>query len=329
MGWIHQLAYRRSSSATLAAFCSKDPKKRSGDWRGIQGNFGPPGEQIDLGGIQIFESLEDMVRCPDIDVIDICLPPHLHKQAALLAIQHGKDVFCEKPLALHPQDCREIMQAANAHQRIVLVAHVLPYMGAFAYATQIAASKEFGEPVGGHFKRIISEPTWIPDFYDSNKIGGPLVDLHVHDLHWIQLLFGKPQGVHAVGRMRGNVARFAHIVYDYGDRPVAVSSMSGVIDGPARPFTHGFELHLEGATLQHEFAAFSDGAETMPLKIIAADGRILRPDLPASDEVDAFVAEIDDMAASVRSRNPAPRLSGQLAAEAIETAILIQSQLSA
>ena len=76
MGWIHQLAYRRSTTATLAAFCSSDPKKRLGDWRGIRGNFGPPGEQISLDGIEVFESMEQMVRSPDIDVIDICLPPH-------------------------------------------------------------------------------------------------------------------------------------------------------------------------------------------------------------------------------------------------------------
>ncbi|MEQ1829834.1 MAG: Gfo/Idh/MocA family oxidoreductase [Pirellula sp.] len=328
MGWIHQLAYRRSKLASLSAFCSSDPKKRAGDWRGIQGNFGPPGEQIAVEGIEVFDSLEAMVRSPNIDVIDICLPPHLHTSAAMLAIEHGKDVFCEKPLALYPKDCQQIMSAAERKGRIVLAAHVLPYMGAFAYATELVKNKTYGAPIGGYFKRIISDPTWIPDFYSKDKIGGPLVDLHVHDLHWIQLLFGKPKGVHAVGRMHGEVAKFVHVVYDFGDANIAVSSSSGVIDGPGRPFTHGFELHLENATLQHEFAAFSDAAETMPLKIVTRDGQVIRPELPAADEVDAFVAEIDDMAASVASRKPASRLSGSLAAEAIELAIVIQDQLS-
>ncbi|MFY7876415.1 MAG: gfo/Idh/MocA family oxidoreductase, partial [Pirellula sp.] len=61
MGWIHQLAYRRCKSAKLVAFCSRDPKKRTGDWRGIQGNFGPPGEQIAMDEIEVFETLEQMV----------------------------------------------------------------------------------------------------------------------------------------------------------------------------------------------------------------------------------------------------------------------------
>ena len=269
-----------------------------------------------------------MVLSPNIDVIDVCLPPHMHTQATILALEHGKDVLCEKPLALNSADCFHIMETAQRLKRLVMVAHVLPYMGAFAFATELVAKKTYGNPIGGYFKRIISDPTWLPDFYSKDKVGGPLVDLHVHDLHWIQLLFGQPKGVHAVGRMQGEVAKFVHAVYDFGDAEIAVSSSSGVIDGPGRPFTHGFELHLENATLQHEFAAFSDGMETMPLKLITRDGQVIRPEMPAADDVDAFLAEIDDMAESVRTRTVAPRLDGMLAARAVELAITMQEQLA-
>ena len=78
MSWIHYLAYQRSEIAEMAAFSSRDPKKRSGDWRGIQGNFGPPGEQIDTSGMRVFDSLEGMLDDNSIDLIDICLPPSLH-----------------------------------------------------------------------------------------------------------------------------------------------------------------------------------------------------------------------------------------------------------
>ncbi|MCU0714569.1 MAG: Gfo/Idh/MocA family oxidoreductase [Pirellula sp.] len=328
MGWIHQLAYRRSDNARLAAFCSRDAKKRAGDWRGIQGNFGPPGDQILLDGIQTFETYDAMLRDANIDVVDICLPPHMHADAAVQAIEHGKDVFCEKPIALTAADSQRIMEAANANGRIVMVAHVLPYMGAFAFATEMVRKGTYGRPIGGYFKRVISDPTWIPDFYDPSRVGGPLVDLHVHDLHWIQLLFGKPKSVEAIGRMRGAVAEYVHVLYRFEDPNICVASSSGIVDAPARPFTHAFELHLENAALQHEFAAFSDTPETMPLKILTRDGQILRPDLPGGDEIDAFVAEIRDMAESVRTRQVAPRLSGQLAGEAVELALEIQSQLA-
>ena len=48
MGWIHWLAYQRLGGARVAAISERIPQRLAGDWRGIQGNFGPPGEQVDL-----------------------------------------------------------------------------------------------------------------------------------------------------------------------------------------------------------------------------------------------------------------------------------------
>lgn len=329
MGWIHSLAYRRSQVADLVAFATKDPKKRAGDWRGIQGNFGPPGEQISLQGLDVADSLEALVKLPSVDCIDICLPPHMHVEAAVVAMEHGKDVLIEKPVALTLEGCKQIQETSRKTGKLALVAHVLPYMGPFAYATELVRSGKFGAPIGGYFKRVISDPTWIPDFYQADKVGGPLVDLHVHDLHWIQLLFGKPKRTHAVGRMKGSVAKYVHVIYEFDSPDIAVSSSSGVIDGPGRPFTHAFELHLQDATVHFDFAAHSDHAETMPLKVITRDGQVLRPELPAADDIDAFQAEIDEMAHSVLSRTSAPRLSLEHAAGAVEMALDIQSQLVA
>jgi len=327
MGWIHYLAYRRSTKAQLVAFASKDANKRQGDWRGIRGNFGPPGDFIPVDQMRVYDSLEAMVRSPDIDVIDICLPPHMHASAAILAMEHGKDVFIEKPLALTLEECRTVQSKADSLGRIALVAHVLPYMGPFAYATEVVQSGRYGRPIGGYFKRVISDPTWLPDFYEPNKVGGPLVDLHVHDLHWIQLLFGNPKSFQAVGRNRGAVTKYAHVLYHFDDPSIAVASSSGVIDGPGRPFTHAFELHLERATLHFDFAAFSDSAETMPLKIVPTDGPVHRPELPPADDIESFRAEIDDMADSVVSRQSAPRLDVRHAAGAVDLALQIQQQL--
>jgi predicted dehydrogenase len=279
--------------------------------------------------LDVAETLEALVKLPQVDVIDICLPPHLHVDAACYAMEHGKDVFIEKPVALTLEGCHRIQETSRKTGQLALVAHVLPYMGPFAYATELVRSGKYGPAIGGYFKRVISDPTWIPDFYQADKVGGPLVDLHVHDLHWIQLLFGKPKSTHAVGRLHGSVAKYVHVLYEFESPDIAVSSSSGVIDGPGRPFTHAFELHLRDATVHFEFAAHSDAAESMPLKVITRDGQVLRPELPAADDIDAFEAEIGEMAQSVLSRQSAPRLSLDHAAGAVELALDIQAQLIA
>ena len=67
MGWIHYLAYQRSSHAMLDAFCSRNPAKRAGDWTSIKGNFGPPGEMIPLHGLKVYADLDEILNDPDID----------------------------------------------------------------------------------------------------------------------------------------------------------------------------------------------------------------------------------------------------------------------
>jgi predicted dehydrogenase len=116
-------------------------------------------------------------------------------------------------------------------------------------------------------------------------------------------------------------------LFEFDDPAISIAASSGTIDPPGRPFTHGFELYLEKATLQFEFAGFTDGGETMPLKVLTTDGQVLRPELPAADDVSAFVDEIADMAVSVASGKVQPRLDGMLARDAIHLCLCQQQSV--
>jgi predicted dehydrogenase len=118
MGWIHYLAYQRTSAAQLVGFCSRDAKKRAGDWRGIQGNFGPPGEQIDVSAMKVWQSYEELLADPDVELVDLCLPPHLHAEATLAALKAEKHVFVEKPIGHTVLEGRAMVKAAREHARM-------------------------------------------------------------------------------------------------------------------------------------------------------------------------------------------------------------------
>lgn len=324
MGWIHYLAYQRSSHAMLHAFCTRDAKKRGGDWRSIQGNFGPPGEKISLEGIKAYESLDEIVSDPEVDLVDICLPPHLHVAAACQALEAGKHVLCEKPLGLTTADCDKILTAAERTGRQVLVAQVLPYMGEFQYAYQANLRGDYGQPRRAFFKRVISPPTWIPDFYDMSSVGGPLIDLHVHDMHFARLLFGMPSRVMCSAEMKSGVVKYCYGLLEFADSTVVVGTSSGVSDQTSRPFCHGFEIQFEKALMHFELSAQTSGVDTLPLKVHTQDGKAIAPDLPAGDEITAFAAEIDDAVASIRSGQMEPRLSGVVARDAIHICQCLQ-----
>ncbi len=317
MGWIHWLAYQKTHNARVTAIASRDPIKRSGDWTSIQGNFGPPGEQVDLTGVAAHESVSQLVADDSIDVIDVCLPPSLHTSAVLEALQAGKHVVCEKPLALTTDDCDRMLQAAEQSGGQLLVGHVLPFFLEYDFVRQAIDAGTYGKLLGGEFKRAISDPLWLKDFYDPHKVGGPLVDLHVHDAHFIRMIFGMPDSVISRGRLRGDAVQYCATLFDFADSSYAVSSICSVIDQQGRPFMQGFEIHFEQATLQFEFNAFADGAESVPLKVLTADGQVLRPELGDGDPVQAFVRELQEVVSAVTENQQSKVLNARLARDAI------------
>ncbi|MEZ6090049.1 MAG: Gfo/Idh/MocA family oxidoreductase [Pirellulaceae bacterium] len=317
MGWIHYLAYQRTNDANLVAFCTRDPKRQAGDWTGIQGNFGPPGRQVDVGKLAVYSNLDELLRDDSVDLVDICLPVNLHVEAVRKCLDAGKHVLCEKPLALKADEASELVGLAKEKGLHLLVAHVLAYLPEFKLLVDAKESGKYGKCLGGRFKRVIGPVDWNPDFYDPDKVGGPLIDLHVHDTHLLRLLFGMPKEVVSRGRMRGKTPSYFESLMTYDDPEIVVSVGGGTIDQHGRPFTHGYEVHFEKATIQFEFAGFDDGMELMPLKIIHDGGRIERPELGSGDPADAFVLEVQQAAAVLKGEDPGP-MAGQLAADALK-----------
>ena len=317
MGMTHYNAYKKIEAAKVTAVCEEDSVRLSGDWRSIQGNFGPKGEIVDLSGIAKYSKWDELLADPQIDMIDVCLPPALHAAAAIAASKAGKHVLCEKAIALKPDDAVAMVDAAKEAGKLLMIAHVLPFVPEYNFIYQKVQSGEFGRFLGGHFRRIISDPLWLTDFYDPDRCGGPMVDLHIHDAHFIRLVCGMPKAVHSVGRMRGDVAGFFSTQFLYDDPSLVVTATSGAIDQQGRPFTHGCEVYFEKATV------FFESFTETTLTVLDADGNVARPNLGSPDILDAFPMELEEAARCVQSNTPSSLLDGTLARDAL---ILAQKQ---
>ncbi len=211
-----------------------------------------------------------------------------------------------------------MVAAAEKAGKLLMIGHVLPFFPEYRFAYEAIRGGKYGRLLGGHFKRIISDPTWLPDFYNPKTTGGPMIDLHVHDAHFIRLVCGMPRAVHTVGRMRGDVAELFHTQFLFDDPSLVVTAASGVIHQQGRPFTHAYEIYLERATLLFDFAALSDGSlAATPVTVLAKDGRVLRPALGSGDAISPFAAEIAEVLRCIRAPKPSPLLDGRLARDAL------------
>lgn len=323
MGMIHYLAYQKVKGARVVAMCETDPVRLAGDWRSIKGNFGPPGQVMDLSGIARYPRLEELLADKNVDVVDVCLPPAAHAPAAVAASAAGKHVFCEKPITLKPEDADRMVAAARAAGKQLLIGHVLPFFPEFRFAYEAVTSGRYGKLIGGSFKRIISDPLWLREFYNPDVTGGPMIDLHIHDAHFIRVLCGMPTGVHTVGRMRGAVAELFNTQFVFPDPNLFATAASGALRQQGRPFTHAFEIYLEKATLLYDSATIGDQPFNLPLSVLQEDGTVERPALGSGDSTDSFAAEITEVVRAVETNTPSPLLAGDLARDAL---VLAQKQ---
>jgi predicted dehydrogenase len=310
MGMIHYLAAKGLKGGAVTAICSRYPKKLAGDWTSIRGNFGPPGQQMDLGSIKRYPSLDALLNDPDIDLVDICNPTAQHEATTIAALKAGKHVLVEKAIALSPEAADRMLAAAKQSGKLLMVAHVLPFFPEFAFAADAIKSGRFGKLLGGHFKRVISKPDWSAEIGDAAATGGPAVDLHIHDTHFIGLLAGVPKQVFAMGREENGAVSYLTTSYLYGQGGPAISCSSGALAMRARPFVHGYELYLERATLVYE-------SGVCPLTVLHADGRSEQPKLSGGDPVEAFTTEIQVAVDGARNGKMPDLLSAQLARDAL------------
>ncbi len=244
MGMIHYLAARRVEGAQVVAFCSRDPKKLAGDWTSIQGNFGPRGTQMDLTGVACTTTSRRCWPTPQVDLVDLCVPNDAHGRMAIQALQAGKPVLVEKPIALSIDEADAMVAAAREAGKPLMVGHVLPFVPEFAFALEASARADMGRSAP-LISRVISRPDWSSDIADPSKSGGPAIDLHIHDTHFISLLCGVPRAVHSSGVVE--TATVVHLTTQYlyaRPEPRGLLRLRALSQA-GRPFTHGFELYLD------------------------------------------------------------------------------------
>jgi predicted dehydrogenase len=235
----------------------------------------------------------------------------LHPDTAIAAARAGKHVLVEKAIALKPEQADAMLAAARQAGKLLMVAHVLPFFPEFAFAADFIRSGRDGKVLAAHFTRIISKPDWSAEIGDAAATGGPAVDLHIHDTHFIGLVCGVPKEVYSRGVVEKGVVQHLMTHYVYENGPGCVTCSSGALCQKGRPFVHGFEVYLEKAALLYS----SDGK---PLTVLTSDGKAEQPQFPGGAEATtAFTAELQAAVAGIAAGQEPDLLRGQLARDAL------------
>jgi myo-inositol 2-dehydrogenase / D-chiro-inositol 1-dehydrogenase len=137
-----------------------------------------------------FTRIDDALGC-ECDVVDVCLPNHLHAAVTIAAAAAGKHVIVEKPLCLSLDEADAMIEACTSHKRKLMYAEELCFAPKYERVRQLAADGAIGSIYYLRQCEKHSGPhsDW---FYDLDQSGGgALMDMGCHGLAWLQWMLGR------------------------------------------------------------------------------------------------------------------------------------------
>jgi predicted dehydrogenase len=246
MGATHVAAIQKIPGLELAAVCTTNERALSGDLTEVGGNLDLAPAKYDFSALHKCREWRDLVADAELDAVDICLPTDLHTEVAIAALERGKHVLCEKPMALNRADCDRMIAAAKSAGRVLMIGQVLRFWPEYEVLRDAVREKRYGAVRQVEFRRSAGLPDWSRWLPQEARSGGAVVDLLVHDIDQAVALFGMPKTVSAKSLGAEDTIDAA---LDYGEGGPPVRIKGGWLP-VGTPFSMGFRLEAERGTLE-------------------------------------------------------------------------------
>ena len=185
---MHIASYLRNPDVELYAFCDINEKR-----------LHEMGEKYGIS--RLYTDKDEMLRAlPEIDAVSVCTWNSAHAPCAIAALNAGKHVLCEKPMATCAAEAQEMLDAAKKAGKLLMVGFVRRYERGSTLLRQLVSQDFFGElyyAKATYLRRNGNPGGWFGD--KSRSAGGPLIDLGVHVIDLTRYLMGNPRPVSVYG----------------------------------------------------------------------------------------------------------------------------------
>lgn len=150
----------------------------------------------------VHESPEALLADESIDAVIVCVPNRFHADLAVQALERGKHVLLEKPMAIHSKEARRIVDAAGKSGKVLMMSHQMRWKGISRAVKAMIDNGEVGQIYNAKTgwlrkKGIPGWGSWFTRMDESG--GGPLIDIGVHMLDLTLYLMGSPKPVSVFG----------------------------------------------------------------------------------------------------------------------------------
>jgi len=266
-GRAHIMGYRSHPEAEVAAIADVDGKR-----------LNAVGEEL---GIKVrYESAEEMLKSEKLDVVSVATPNKFHKPLTLAALEAGCHVLCEKPMAMNAAEAREMLEAASAADRRIMINFSFRF-------NEVAESCKSQVDAGMLGEVYFARTCWLrrrgmPGFggwFGQKALagGGPLIDLGVHRIDLALWLMGYPKPVWVLG------STYDHIASEAARKQKAAFDVED--------FAVGLVKFDNGATLEAEasWAGYIKEWEMMETRLLGTRGGMLYHNIGESYQFEAEI----------------------------------------
>ena len=285
---LHIGGYLENENTELYAFCDINEKtlKEKGEKHGVT---------------RLYTDKEKMFsELPEIDIVSVCTWNCAHAECTIAALNAGKDVICEKPMAMNQKEAEAMIEAAKKNDRLLMIGFVRRFGNDTEVLKDFIDAGDLGEIYYGKacYLRRAGAPTgWFGDSARSG--GGPLIDIGVHVLDLSRFLAGKPKPISVYGVTFNKLGNRDHIKLR-GNYVSATAKEDDVFDvedmaSAMIRFDNGFVLSLEAS-----FSLNSAGKETVEL-FGTKGGAKIDPELHIYTEQNGYLTNVDFVAPTALS----------------------------
>lgn len=183
----HIKSYIANPNVELYAFCDINPEQLK--------------KMADLYGVErTYTDINEFLQLDEIDAVSVCTWNSAHAPCAIAALNAGKHVLCEKPMATSAEEAKKMLEAAEKNNKLLMIGFVRRYGNDCKILQDFISTDYFGEiyyAKATYLRRNGNPGGWFGD--KSRSAGGPLIDLGVHVIDLTRYLMGNPKPVSVYG----------------------------------------------------------------------------------------------------------------------------------
>jgi myo-inositol 2-dehydrogenase/D-chiro-inositol 1-dehydrogenase len=218
-GKHHAAALSRTPGVTLGAICCRS-------------NETAAAARADFPAVPVYRDYRALLKEAPVDAVDIVVPTDLHAEIGVAALESGKDVLLEKPMALTLEECDRLLDASAAHRRVLSIGHEFRVSTQWRTVKELIEAGQLGEPLYAlvslfrfPYRRGSQDWRWTRERVGSWILEEPV---HFFDLvMWYFERWGDPVAVRGIGNTKGRAPgmydNFSAVVRFPGERYAVIT----------------------------------------------------------------------------------------------------------